>query len=52
MAGSNHKQEESKMSFHQNETSILSQIARLLVHEQLMSTEEHLRFLALLKEER
>lgn len=52
MADLNYREEESKMSFHQNETSILSQIARLLVNEKLMNTEEQLRFLTLLKEER
>lgn len=51
MVDLNCKQEESKTSFHQKETSLLSQIARLLVREKLMNTEEQLRFLALLKEE-
>lgn len=47
----NHKTEELHMSFSKDETSILSQIAKLLVSEKLINTEEQLRFLALLKEE-
>lgn len=39
------------MEFHQKEQAILSQIAKLLVSEKLMTPEEHLRFLGLLKEE-
>lgn len=47
----NPKKNESNMRYHQGEQAILSQIARILVSEKLMSPEEHLRFLALLKEE-
>ncbi|MCI8606823.1 MAG: hypothetical protein HFG72_08420 [Hungatella sp.] len=43
--------EESHMQFRQKEQAILSQIVKLLVNEKLVSPEEHLRFLALLKEE-
>lgn len=43
--------EESYMKFFQEEHAILSQIVKLLVRERLVSPEEHLRFLALLKEE-
>lgn len=45
------KIEKSHVEFHQKEQAILSQIAKLLVNEKLMTPEEHLRFLGLLKEE-
>jgi len=48
---SNYKTEELHMAFSKDETSILSQVAKLLVSEKLINTEEQLRFLALLKEE-
>ncbi len=53
MAGRHNEnnQEESSMSLNENELSILSQIAKLLVSEKLMSVEEQLRFLDFLKEE-
>ncbi len=43
--------EESYMNVCQEEHAILSQMVKLLVREKLVSPEEHLRFLALLKEE-
>ena len=44
-------QEEAQVHQHKQEKEILSQLAKILVSENLMSPEEHIRFLAALKEE-
>ncbi len=51
MENSIHIKEVLPMKKQPNENEILRQIATLLVREKLLSPEEHLRFLSLLKEE-